>query len=139
MKIFKKYAFTLLALITLAQTPQTNAVDWDWLKEFAVTAPLEHPYAFCTPCFPNAVTLAALYALKNYQNTISPLWAYVTVPIMGFMMPSLKSGNNTQTDSLHEYNSMRVMLACILSVWIPMSLAEVYYLPTIAGIVGYKT
>ena len=81
MKIFKKYAFTLLALITLAQTPQTNAVDWDWLKEFAVTAPLEHPYAFCTPCFPNAVTLAALYALKNYQNTISPLCAYATLPL----------------------------------------------------------
>ena len=136
MKIFKKYAFALLALITLTQTPEAKTVDWDWLKEFPVTAPLEHPYAFCLPSILNIPALAALYALKNYQNTISPLWAYVTVPIYAALRTQFSDVKDKNGKIIPMYPVVKTCIVvplafCIASCFIAISstigLAEAYH------------
>ena len=136
MKIFKKYAFTLLTLAALTQTPETKAVDWGWLKEFAVTAPLEHPYAFCLPCLSNIPTLAALYVLKNHQNTISPLWAYATLPISAALQAQFSDVKDKNGKIIPMHPAVKTFIlaplafciaSCIVAIPSTIGLAEAYH------------
>lgn len=85
-----KIFFLSLALAVVLQAKAGT------FEQTFVETPLKHPIAFCVPMLCNAPTYAALYILKNYQSTISPLWAYASFPLIA--TGSFFLQNNTDKD-----------------------------------------
>lgn len=121
----------------ITHSPTTKAVDWAALNDFAINAPLEHPYAFVLPSlivFPvgpslQLTALASLYGLKNYQNTISPLWAY---PIASWLIlaPFLGPKINFKDKKTGEEPSLFYKITGI-SIAAPIT-ASILYVPCLA-------